>query len=106
MDNGLWRASIVQQGYHNHNELLWFAQTLKHGPLMGAERLSAPFAFVSLALLSMTDDVACSAFPSCRTVQIRAKCQGRIFPIFCTFHTLQNTDRCSFQNPTIFPSTR
>src|SRR5258708_35248765 len=96
MDNGLWRASIGQQGYHNHHELLGFAQTLKHGPLMGAERLCAPFACVSLALLSMTDDVACSSFPSCRTVQIRENCQGRISPLFCTFQTLPNKAPYSF----------
>ena len=73
VDNGLGRATIGKQRHNDDNELLRFAQTFKHRSLVGIERLPTRLAFVSLAFLPMTDDVAHSDFPSCRTVQILLK---------------------------------
>src|SRR5581483_1159399 len=54
---------------------------------MRAERLSTDFPLVSLTLFSMTDKIACSDFPSCRTLLIGAKELRRIFLGFCVLHT-------------------
>src|SRR5229473_5601057 len=73
MDNGLWRAAIGEQDHHRENHCRWFSQSLKHRPLMCAACPPTHFAFISLAFLSMADDVASVEFPSCRAVHIRAK---------------------------------
>src|SRR6478672_7993213 len=71
--NRLPRTPGAEQGADHHDQLFCLAQALKHGPLMRAEGLSARPAFLSLALFSMTHQVACPDFPSCRTLLIGAK---------------------------------
>ena len=73
VDDGLHGTSIGQQGHDDHDQFFRFAQSHQHRSLARAERFATRFTFVSLPLLSMTDQVACSNLSSCRTVQIRAK---------------------------------
>src|SRR3989440_12290263 len=84
MHNGLDRASIRQEGHHNHDELPRFAQALEHGSSSSAERFFARFAAIALPFAIMDDDIALSALASCRTHRIRAKCFRRVHWLWCT----------------------
>jgi len=60
MDNGLDRASLGQEGHHNHDEIHRFAQALEQCSSSGAERLFAHFAARALPVPIMDDDGALS----------------------------------------------
>ncbi len=94
MDNSLKRASIGEQGHHNHDELHRFTQALEHRCLSGAERFFARFAAIALPFAIMDDDVAQTSLASCRTHRIGAKCFRRVHWLWCTLlhkHILPGT---------------
>jgi hypothetical protein len=95
------RASIGQEGHHNHDEIHRFAQALAHGSSSGAERFFARFAAIALPVPIMDDDVALSHLASCRTHRMRAKCFRRVHWLWCTVlhkHILPET-RDFFNSP-------
>ncbi len=105
MHNGLDRASIRHEGHHDHDQLHWLAQPLKHRSPTRVEGLFADLTAIALPFAIMDDDGALFSLASCRTHRIRAKYFRRVHRLCCVFlhrHILP-MDSDFFKSPSLSP---
>src|SRR6266567_8680353 len=96
VDNRLGWAPIRQQGDHDHDQFLRFAQSRTHRSLPRAKGLLAGPTPIAWSLPAMNDNISLPHLASCWTLQIGAKYPGSIHLAFCLwFHSGSLPDVCS-----------
>jgi hypothetical protein len=103
MDNGLDWASIRQKRHHDHDQIHWFTQPLKHRSSTGTKRLFTDFTAIPLPFPIVDHDVALILLASCRTRHIRAKWFRRVHWLWVCLHKPQYANgRLLFQALLLF----
>jgi hypothetical protein len=98
MHNGLNRASIREERYHDHDQVHWLAQSFNHGSMARTKGLFADRTAIPLPLAIMNVNMARSSLASCATRRIRAKLLRRVHWRCICLHRLQHANgRLLFQ---------
>ena len=94
-------TAMTDQGNKPRNQLLIRPSAKEDRAASGTEALLTYRAAVALPLLTMDANVSFAKLPSCRTVDIRAKCRLRIddTPLFGPKHRRVSLDPLTFSSP-------
>lgn len=92
MHNGLKRATIRQERYHNDNQFDRLAQACKHRALLGTEGFAATLTAIARAFAAVDHAIALPRLSSCLALQMGANLAGSIHWLCLVLHTYSIAD--------------